>query len=159
MPSNHLLYVKEHPAMRGMRSSSWYKRLSIKPGIILVDYKVDTFELIKKSSLVSTITGSAGFEAYVLNKPVLMFGRTFFSEMITRYDSIETLRETLYFLTSSYTHDSNNEKTKKIARIYNISFDFKMHDPFQFPEVLEEKNIKNFYHAIIKHTTRLKIGD
>lgn len=74
LPLNMFLAVKEHPAMLGRRPANFYKEIDKLPGVVLVSAFEDTFELIKASKLVCTITGTAGWEALLLRKPVLSVG-------------------------------------------------------------------------------------
>lgn len=156
LPSNYKLLVKEHPAMRGMRKTSWYKSIKKKLGVFLVSHDLDTRELIKKSSLVVTVTGSAGLECYHMDKSVLMFGPTFFSHLVTRYDSMISLKSTIYNLINKSTYPQLDKKTENIAKIYNIGYDFFVHEPFHFERVMTKENINNLLNAIQDHIKRLE---
>ena len=74
LPSNYLLIVKEHPLSYGVRSKTYYDFLRQIPNVMLSHPKIDSWDWIKKSSFVATITGTAGFEGVYLNKPILSFG-------------------------------------------------------------------------------------
>lgn len=75
------IYVKENPKQTGLlRSEAFFKRLKKIQNIKLLSKDVPSFELIQKSSLVSTITGTAGWEALRMAKPVIVFGSIFWSQ-------------------------------------------------------------------------------
>ena len=78
LPINWKLYVKEHQAMLGQRSTKFYK--SVKrlhnTKLIKTNFYKDPKPLIEKSLAVVTITGSAAFEAAMLNKPSIVFGNS-----------------------------------------------------------------------------------
>jgi hypothetical protein len=74
LPANYLLIVKEHPLSYGVRSKTYYDFLRQIPNVMLSHPKIDSWDWIKKSSFVATITGTAGFEGVYLNKPILSFG-------------------------------------------------------------------------------------
>lgn len=80
IPLTYKLYVKEHFPSVGTRDRNFYKELKKFPNVKLINPWDDTFELIKKSSLVMTISGTAGWEAGMLRKPVITFSETFYSK-------------------------------------------------------------------------------
>lgn len=80
LPKNIYLYVKEHPVTTtsGMRSCSFYKSLTESPRIILIRKHISSQDLIKHSIATATATGTAGWEALIQQRPVLMFGYDFY---------------------------------------------------------------------------------
>lgn len=74
IPADTLLYVKEHYAELGTRELDFYKQLKKFPNVVLIDPWEDTFKLIKNSVAVTTLTGTAGWEAMLLRKPVFLGG-------------------------------------------------------------------------------------
>ena len=75
LPTGLFLLIKEHPEMYGIRSKNYYKKLKEIPNVKFVKPYSSSFELIKNSLAVATITGTAGYEAVYLKKPVLSFGK------------------------------------------------------------------------------------
>jgi len=76
LPIGYVLYVKEHPTQgrsRGWRPISDYKEIMEIPNVKLIHYSVPSDELIKKSSLVISVGGTASFEAAFYEKPSIMF--------------------------------------------------------------------------------------
>ena len=57
-----------------MRDPSFFKRLFAIPAVRYLPIEVPTLELIAKSRAVATVTGTAGWEALQMGKPVLCFG-------------------------------------------------------------------------------------
>jgi hypothetical protein len=112
IPDDWRLVVKEHPAqlnnMSGYaylgRSTGFYKRLSFNSKIILIDNKIDSHSLLKNASAVATITGSVGWEAFVLGKHVLLFGDVWYQDLLNvhRIENFEKLKYTLKFVTDSH---------------------------------------------------------
>src|SRR4030042_1733822 len=72
------VYVKEHPRMSKNRSLAYYKKLLSMPNVSLVSIKADNYALIDNSFCVSTITGTAGWQAILRGKTCLMFGFNFY---------------------------------------------------------------------------------
>ncbi|WP_220131077.1 capsular polysaccharide export protein, LipB/KpsS family [Thermosynechococcus sichuanensis] len=79
-PKDVLLYVREHPAQNfdtntiRYKSLKVYKRIASMHEVKFISRNISTFELIRKSCAVATITGTVGLEAIYKEKPVLMFG-------------------------------------------------------------------------------------
>lgn len=81
LPIRFKLYVKEHPDMLYRRPSSYYKELKKLPNVRLIDCKTDSIFLIKRAKLILTISGTAGWEAAMLSKPVITFGSVFYNKL------------------------------------------------------------------------------
>lgn len=79
IPSGSKLYVKDHVCMWGRRPASFYQNLSQLYNVKLVDPSISTFELIKYAQATITVTGTAGWEAYLLGKPVVVLGDVFYN--------------------------------------------------------------------------------
>ncbi len=155
MPHNFFLLVKEHPKMIGFRETSFYKRIANKTGVILVDYQMSTPELLTRSKLIVTVTGTIGLESYLTNKKALMFGPTFFSHLCTRFDSYLNFRQILSNLIFNDIQKSENDIKVDIAKIYNISHDFVLNDPLFHPKIMHVNNIINFLDAVKNHIQRI----
>ena len=80
LPDDVLIYVKEHPRKGGwlQRSVDFYKELLSLKKVRFVPSNFKTFELREHCSVVATVTGTAGFEALFLKKPVFLFGHRFY---------------------------------------------------------------------------------
>jgi hypothetical protein len=81
LPVRHKLYVKDHPEMAQYRPRAYYKALKKHPNVKLIDASVSSFAITPKAKLVATITGSTGWEAIMLKKPVISFGHQFYNEL------------------------------------------------------------------------------
>jgi len=82
IPSQIAIYVKENPKQTGlMRSESFFKRIQNIPNLKFIAWDVPSFDLIKNSIAVATITGTAGWEALRMEKPVLVFGSVFWNSL------------------------------------------------------------------------------
>ena len=79
IPSGYCIYVKENSAMVGQRPLGFYKRLMSLYNVMMIHPDVDTFELINNCSAVVAVTGTAGWEAYLLNRPVIVLGDVFYN--------------------------------------------------------------------------------
>ena len=81
LPIHYKLYVKEHPLMVGDRTRAFYKSIKKMPNVRLIRPHINSFEIVKKAKLVATINGTAGWEAILFKKPVIVFGESFFNPL------------------------------------------------------------------------------
>lgn len=82
LPFGTSLLIKEHPLSKNIRPGNFYKNIIKLPNVKLISSQYFTYDLISNSKGVITITGSVGYEAWLLGKPVMVFGNVF-------YDSFE----------------------------------------------------------------------
>ena len=73
-----LILVKEHPSAMGLRKSNFYEQFSLNENIILTPFDVSSNEVIEKTDMVLTWTGSVGVEAIMRNKPLITFGEAYY---------------------------------------------------------------------------------
>ncbi len=79
LPAGWIIVVKEHPVQRmSKRDYGFYQRIGRMHNVRLVSRSTDTFMLNERSRVVATITGTAGWEAIFLGKPVLVFGNAYY---------------------------------------------------------------------------------
>lgn len=125
LPLHMKLYVKEHPAMVYRRSRSFYKELLKIPNVKLVSHKIRSFELIQNAKLVTVITGTVGWEACLLGKPVISFGEVFFNALsfVKRVRNIETLPQVVIDQLHRFAYDEK-EMRDFVAATIKDSFAF-----------------------------------
>ncbi|MGL4610649.1 MAG: hypothetical protein ACRCYY_13380 [Trueperaceae bacterium] len=88
------LYVKEHPQAIGVKAMGFYNRVHLTANVRMIYPHVSSRNLITHSQGVVTITGTAGMEALLLNKPTVTLGNVFYNfvpNLVTRAKSIEDL--------------------------------------------------------------------
>ena len=79
LPVGYTLYAKEHPYAIGYTDFSELRRLARLDNVKLIDPRVNSLEFLRKSAVVLTIGGTSGWEAFLLKRPVVTFGRSFYS--------------------------------------------------------------------------------
>ena len=99
MPAGYKLLVKEHIPMLGLRPKGFYSKIRAFPDVHLISPFVDNFTLIKNAKLVVVITGTAGWEAILLSKPVLVMGHTQYNSLnqgFTHTTELVNMEEIMY---------------------------------------------------------------
>lgn len=98
MPAGYKLLVKEHIPCIGMRPKGFYDRINSLPDVHLLSPFNDNFELLKKSILTVTMTGSAAWEAMKMGKTPLVLGNLHFlniGEGIVGCDNLNNLESSI----------------------------------------------------------------
>jgi hypothetical protein len=78
LPMRLNLVVKEHVPMLGLRPPGFYERIGRMPGVILASPFEHGPSLVNRASLICVITGTAGWEALIQGRPVLVIGKAFY---------------------------------------------------------------------------------
>lgn len=81
LPAGARLVVKEHLPMLGRRPRGFYSSIARMPRVVLVGPEREGIWWLLKSHVIVTITGTAGWEAIRLGKPVVFIGDSPFSEV------------------------------------------------------------------------------
>lgn len=101
LPDDWFIYVKDYPRLQTaiMRPPKFFDRLKALPKVRMVHQKVNTYDLIKHSKFVATITGSAGWEAISGGKCALVFGQAWYKSLpgVFVYHEGLTIQEILDF--------------------------------------------------------------
>ncbi len=93
LPVGMKLYVKDHAPMVGYRTRTYYKDISKIPNVRLLNPHMNGIETMKGADLITTINGTTGWEAILLNKPTIVFADGFFTDIpgVRRCKSFEDL--------------------------------------------------------------------
>lgn len=85
LPEDYKIYVKEHPAQfysheegHTARLLEFYDDLKKYDRVKLIGTHIDSFKLTNHSQAVATVTGTVGWEAMALGKPVIIFGTSWY---------------------------------------------------------------------------------
>jgi hypothetical protein len=110
LPPGHYLYVKYHPVMKEERNYVDYKRIKAIPNVLLIGQDTPGKRITSHCKGLITINGTSGFEAVLLNKPVFVFGNSFYdlSDRVYKVNNIKEFRSILYStLTKKFEDDEN----------------------------------------------------
>lgn len=75
LPAGYRLVVKESPFGIGRRPRGFYEKIAELKNVILLDIDERGLDVVRAADAVATLVGTAGFEAAVMGKPVISFGR------------------------------------------------------------------------------------
>ena len=129
LPFSFKLYVKEHPGMVGFRTREYYKELKKIPNVRLIHPNHDSHAIIKDAQLIATQTGTAGWEALLLQKPVITFGDVYYNtlSMATKCTNIETLPLLVKEKLENHSH-KEDELVNFIASLLEDSVNIRLHE-------------------------------
>lgn len=94
LPEGMRLYVKDHASAWAFPSLDFYQRLKRLPNLRLLPPEAPTKTLIRRSVAVITLTSTVGWEALVMGRRVLLYGRVFYQghRGVTRVTDLADLR-------------------------------------------------------------------
>jgi hypothetical protein len=137
LPSDWLLYVKEHPSQwkphgsnyTGYRYPGFYEEIAKLKNAKIVPITTNNYDLIKYSQAVATVTGIPGWEAVLRAKPALIFGYSWFMHApgVFRVKSVKDCEEVFKQITSTYKVDLQKvlNYTVLLDKVSFESFKFK----------------------------------
>ncbi|MDB2329281.1 hypothetical protein [Candidatus Arcticimaribacter forsetii] len=143
MPDDYLLLLKENPSMFGRREPNFYKQTSRKSGVRLVNSNLNTFDLMSKADLVVSVSGTACLEAFIIRKPSIVFGKTFFDPFINLFDvDFNNLKQTIDKYLNRKIDDKEIEEA--VALILENSAKFKCGAVDTDAQLISDKNVNAF---------------
>ncbi len=93
LPEDWLIYAKENPKQtQRQRDAFFYRRLAAIKKAVYVSPSVNTYTLIEHCQFVSTITGTAAWEAVSGGKNALVFGRAWYQTLPGIFKYSESLK-------------------------------------------------------------------
>jgi hypothetical protein len=81
LPDGWVLLVKEHTNAIGDRSYGFYNRISKLKDVYMLEEKTDSHEVISKSQLVVTVSGTMAYESAMMGVSSITFAPCFFNEL------------------------------------------------------------------------------
>ena len=141
VPCDYKLYVKEHPYNYSSRPFYFRKEIKRFSNVRLISPHANGFELIKNSSLVLTITGTAGWEAILLERPVLVLGEVHYN-IFRGAAKINNIKELPAMIKKMVGLEIDELETLRfITAIFNSTFEGIGATPGDSAKALEPKNI------------------
>ena len=151
IPEDTLLIVKEHSNAIGDRNLAYYNEISKYKNVEFINYKEDSYSLIKMAQAVFTISGTVAYEAPLMNTPSFTFIPIFFNNLsLSRHINFDILRDPktcLDSLINSVKYNKENDQ-KYTNWIYANSFEGIISDYISNPKCMEDENVDNLVNAI-----------
>lgn len=146
LPLGTALYVKDHPNGIGFAGMDFYKKLKRLPNVKYINPLSDTKELISKSQCIITLTSTMGYEALLLEKPVITMGKVFYNYHPYCY-KLNGYNE-MYKIIKQVLDDSDNRKE---FFHYNIKFlSIYIKDTFEGKVFNSESDFQGIYKAVLE---------
>lgn len=155
MPSDCHLVVKEHPACLLTRSGRFMRELRKTPGVVIADVHMKSRELIQRSGLVISVTGTAIFEALMLGKRAIALGGCFFSEAVGGVCTLAELK--MRIATQLGKKFPLAKAVDLVAQVQSCSYPIYFGSPgIPGEPVLRDRNVEAILDAIFDHHKKLK---
>ncbi len=156
LPLGVYLYVKEHKSALGERFLSFYNQLKKYPNIKLIPHDENTFNLIKHSKGVITLSSTVGWEALFYKKPVLVLGDVFYNGtgLTKKILSFDELSKEVNLVIKKENQYLETDHELRLAYFYNCllkksyAFEFNVYKMNIKKRLLSDKNVSNFANTI-----------
>ena len=144
LPSDMVLVVKEHIPMIGRRKNSFYKILSSMPKVILVDPFLNSSHLIKSSSIVCGISGTAVLEGILHKKPFLLLGNAPFKPIAEPHVWNGNIYDLKKYIIKCMNFKNYDEKLliKYFSLLHSMSFDLPSRIMWDYKNTTKNEKIK-----------------
>lgn len=147
LPIDCKLYVKEHPMSSrfGWHPISFYKKLFNLPNVEVIHPSFPNNEILQKSSLIVTISGTTSIEAAFYGIPSIIFADSIFSKisLIKRIKNIEELPNLIRQLIGKKISESELNDYVEFIKQNSFEFDlnkfvFDINEEIKYGGVLED---------------------
>jgi capsule polysaccharide modification protein KpsS len=139
LPQGYKLYVKEHPNVLGTFSLSMLRRIKKISNVVLVNPAINPHDLIANSKAVVTINSTAGFEALMHFKPVIVFGQAFYRGYGVTFD-VDSLYDLEWTIKKALGNEVSNEKIIRfVAAVRRVVYDGSLDEPERLAESIIQK--------------------
>lgn len=141
LPPGWLLLVKEHTNAIGDRSFGFFKRLQRLPGLVVVDEKASSHDIIEHAQAVFSVSGTVAYEAALKGTPALTFAPMFFNRFPTcRRITIDDLRD-CDDMRTLFPNPDPVAQAEASREMLERSHEGHYTDPVSDPSVLEPENL------------------
>lgn len=136
LPAGVRLAVKEHFAACGARSEVFYEQVLGFKNVVLLDIREKGINVCRRADATITISGSAGFEAAALGKPVITLGRNNIFDFLPHVRIVRDpteMKQALHdALNGSLADQQAAQRGQRFIRAMEaISFDLGGYTPFE----------------------------
>ena len=143
LPADYTLVVKEHHTALGRRPTDFYRQIAEFKNATFMNMSEPGFNVVKEAAAVVTITGTAGFEAAVMGKPAIVFGRYVIYQELSHVLQIRdegALAEALDAALNQPWDQAPRNGKRFLAALVDFSFDLGSYSQWT-PKVVEQDTI------------------
>ncbi|MFA4870258.1 MAG: hypothetical protein WC623_18815 [Pedobacter sp.] len=145
LPEDQFLVVKEHPAQAGYLMQKHWRNLKNRfPSLRFIKAEISSKEIILRSRVVVTLVSTAGFEAAVLGKPVIVLGKIYF-DIFDNVNYCATFEDVYDLLRG---HKQFNKGTNLLTYLAKLIAMQNVGNPWPHGELYSKKNIDDVRYAI-----------
>ena len=156
IPFDSILAVKEHIPMIGNRPTGFYDKIKSYPNVKLISPFADGMQMIKNARLTVVITGTAAFEAFLLQKPALCLGKMHYHAVDEGFVYCDNIKDLSLKIREAFDCKPATDETitTYLACLLKESFEFKaeyfgvnvdeymINKSFHFIETVSEKLVQ-----------------
>lgn len=161
LPPDWVIYVKEHPyqwlphglSYFNFRYKGYYKEIAEIKNVKLIPVETNSFELISQSQAVCTVTGSAGWEAVLRNKPVLLFGHIWYRDCpgVFKVNNVESCRQAIQNIQAGIDIINKQSLINYLVSLDRVSYHLAFEEAAMKDSTLDVQEFtRNYFAAINK---------
>lgn len=157
LPSDVFLLVKDHLSAYGFNDIGFYKTLYSLPNVIIISPETNVKNLIKDSLGVVTLTSTVGYEALMMEKPVVVFGKVFYQNHINVFTAkgYEDISAGIDYLLTYKDKEIADYNTKFLLSYLRLSFKYKLN--YQLADCLLINNANKIAAKIMMEISDVKV--
>lgn len=151
LPAGMLLLVKEHPTMVGLRPNRFYDELHSCSNICVLDDAISSYEVVRNSELMFTLSGSVALESMYEGKPAIVLGKIYHTNFKGIYpvDDIRRLPELVRAVLGNAAAGARREDAvTALAAMYAASYPGKFGLQYTLEEMGEAENLDSIAIAL-----------
>jgi len=128
LPGDYTLVVKEHPGMIGLRTPSYLEKIDKTPNVKLIDYRIPSEEVLKRTDLVISSTGTIIFEAAFYWKPAILLSDAGIFPLLPnvfKHTDLATLTKKIkeLLIINLKTEQYERQLENYVTAVFDVSFD------------------------------------
>lgn len=153
LPAGVLLAVKETFAALGRRPTDFYDQIAEFKNVVMIDATEFGLHVAEAAEAVATITGTGGFEAAAMGKPVITFGRHNLYSFLPHVMVVTDESALAGYLARALDGDIDREQARRdgarfVSAVVKASFDLRDYKVTR-PDHIDEAAAKDAYRALI----------
>lgn len=149
LKTGEFLVVKDHISAHALEQKSFYMDIMTLPNVIFTSPDMNAKLLAKNALGIFTLTSTVGYEALLLNKPVIVFGDVFYDEhpLVFNCNGFKDLGQAFTFIENNQLSDYEQYNIEFITAYKNVCFQITL-DMNKSNEELQKDAVLLTHHLI-----------